>query len=161
MKRANSDSVRWLSAHELAAWKGLQRMQARLSGALASDLNVHSDLSLPDYQVLAVLSDAAGGKLRAYLLADELGWEKSRLSRHLARMEQRRLVERGPCATDHRGVEIALTPAGRAAIEQAAPGHVAAVRRCFIDRLSAEQVAVLAEISSTVLAALEGAPPAR
>ncbi|MDA8297888.1 MAG: MarR family transcriptional regulator [Actinomycetota bacterium] len=161
MKRPKGDNGAWLSQHELAAWKGLQRMHARLAGALASDLKARSDLSLPDYQVLAVLSDAASGRLRAYLLADELGWEKSRLSRHLARMEQRRLVERQPCATDHRGVEVALSPAGRAAIEQAAPGHVAAVRRCFVDPLSAAQLAMLAEISSTVLTRLEGGPPAR
>lgn len=161
MTQAKSGAEHWLSEHELTAWKGLQRMQARLSGMLASDLNAHSDLSLPDYQVLAVLSDAAGGKLRAYLLADELGWGKSRLSRHLSRMEKRRLVTREPCASDHRGVEIALTATGRAAIKRAAPGHVAAVRRFFIDRLTAEQLIALAEISSTVLAGLHGTSPAR
>ena len=149
----------WLNERELAAWKGLQRMQARLSAVLSSDLNAQSELSLSDYQVLAVLSDATSGKMRAYLLAAELGWEKSRLSRHLTRMEQRQLVERAPCASDHRGVEIALAPTGRAAIEQAAPGHVATVRRWFIDRLNPEELAALAEISNTILAGLgDGAP---
>jgi DNA-binding MarR family transcriptional regulator len=93
--------------------------------------------------------------LRAFELSRRLGWEKSRLSHHIARMEARGLVGREPCDTDHRGAFVVLTPTGRAAIEVAAPGHVEGVRRHFIDLLTPEQLEVLADITDTVLTELE------
>ena len=78
-------------------------------------------------------------------------WSKSRLSHQLARMRQRGLVAREDCADDARGTVIVLTDAGRAAIEAAAPSHVASVRRNFFDLLSAEQLGRLEDFTNTVL----------
>src|SRR5690606_42004443 len=64
-----------------------------------------------------------------------LQWEKSRLSHQLARMEKRGLIERTECAEDGRGQIVGVTDAGRRAIQAAAPAHVAAVRRLFLDAL--------------------------
>jgi hypothetical protein len=50
---------------------------------------------------------------------------------------------------------VVLTPHGRAEIESAAPGHVAAVRRLFVDRLTPGQLAVVAEVAEAVMAALD------
>jgi DNA-binding MarR family transcriptional regulator len=61
------------------------------------------------------------------------------VSHHVTRMERRGLVERTECAEDGRGAFIAVTPAGRAAVEQAAPGHVRAVRRLMFDVLTKEE----------------------
>ena len=58
-------------------------------------------------------------------------------------MASRELVERVKCATDHRGAFVAITPKGRKAIKAAAPAHVAAVRRNFIDLLSQRELAAL------------------
>ena len=105
------------------------------------------------------LSEAPDGQLRARDLARIVDWEKSRLSHHLTRMEQRGLVERRECPTDARGAFITLTAAGRGAIEGAAPQHVEAVREHFIDLLSAAEIDVLTAIADRVLDRLEKTSP--
>lgn len=144
-------TTRWLTDDEQAAWRGLQRMQAQLSGALGRALAEDAGLSLADYAVLVELSDAPDGRLRPFELGRALGWEKSRLSHHLARMVGRGLVGRERCPSDQRGLLLALTPEGRTVLERAAPGHVAAVRRAFVDRLTPEQLATVAEVARTVV----------
>lgn len=135
-------------------------MQLRLTARLSREL-AGSDLSYPDYTVLVVLTDQPDGRLRAYELGAELGWEKSRVSHHVSRMAARGLVTRERCPSDQRGSFVAVTDRGRAAIAAAAPGHVAAVRRYFVDLLSPEQLDTLAAITARVLAALdEEVPPA-
>jgi DNA-binding MarR family transcriptional regulator len=129
-------------------------MQLRLNGELARDLARGSSLSYPDYEVLVTLTDDSAEPMRLFELGEVLGWEKSRLSHHIARMVERGLVEKVPCDTDRRGAFVRATPPGRRAIEAAAPGHVAAVRRLFIDHLSPKQLDALADASATVLEAL-------
>lgn len=145
--------TRWLSEKESEAWRGLQLMQLQLTAALVRDL-APTGLSYLDYLVLAVLTERPDGRMRAFELARGLGWEKSRLSHHLTRMVERGLVERYKCSSDRRGAHVEVTDVGRKAIEAAAPGHVAAVRRRFIDRLTPEQIDMLREVSATVLAGL-------
>src|ERR1035437_4168443 len=48
-------------------------------------------------------------------------------------------------------MDVVLTPEGLAPIQAAAPGHVAAVRETFIDRLSAQDLATLDRLSATVI----------
>ena len=67
-------------------------------------------------------------------------------------MERRGLVQRVECADDGRGAFVALPPEGRAAIEQAAPSHVQAVRRLVFDALSDEDTAHLAGSIDKMLA---------
>jgi DNA-binding MarR family transcriptional regulator len=141
----------WLHERELAAWRGLQRMQAQLTAKLNRELSSDSGLSLQDYTVLVVLSEQPSERLRSYELGRELGWEKSRLSHHIARMTERHLVARESCPGDQRGLYVILTPQGRETLEAAAPGHVAAVRRAFVDLLSPAQLDVLASIAATVV----------
>lgn len=145
----------WLSDRELRAWRALQFMQMRLEGALARQLAEDSGLSYPDYVVLVALTDAPDGRLRAFELAEVLGWEKSRLSHHAARMVDRGLVRKEPCESDRRGAYIVVTDDGREAIAGAAPGHAAAVRHLFVDRLTAAQLDAVRDAAETVLAALE------
>jgi len=75
-------------------------------------------------------------------------------------MEQRGLVTREDCTADGRGAFVVLTDAGFRAIEAAAPGHVASVRRHFIDLLSREQLDALAEIAQTVVDRMAEEEPA-
>jgi DNA-binding MarR family transcriptional regulator len=152
---------RWLTGAEQQAWMGYRRMRLLLDAQVARDLMHDSGLSAPDYDVLSALSSAEGHRWRLTRLAERMLWSKSRLSRHIARMEQRGLVTREECPADGRGAAIVLTEAGMRAIEQAAPDHVASVRRHFVDLLSPEQLDALAAIAGTVLAHLPdlGEPP--
>lgn len=148
------DSVEWLTDIEAQAWRGYLRMNTLLLAELARDLQRDSGLSAADYDVLVILSETDAHRLRLRDLGTQLLWEKSRLSHHITRMERRGLVRREECPADARGAFVAITPQGRQAIEQAAPPHVANVRRHFFDHLSAEQVQTLAGITQTVLAQL-------
>jgi len=146
--------TRWLTPTESRAWRALQQFQTPLATALNRQLLRDSTLSTADYEVLVVLSETEGGALRAGELGRLTGWEKSRLSHHIKRMEARQLVERQDCMTDGRGLLVAITDRGRQALEEAAPGHVAAVREYVVDLLTPEQLAVLAEIGEAVGAKL-------
>jgi DNA-binding MarR family transcriptional regulator len=146
--------VRWLDEREERAWRALQTMQLRLSGALARQLAADSGLSYQDYVVLVSLTDQPDGRLRLFELGQALGWEKSRLSHHVARMEERGLVKKEPCNTDRRGAFVAVTRKGRREIESAAPGHVALVRELFVDRLTPRQLDAVADVAEAILAGL-------
>jgi DNA-binding MarR family transcriptional regulator len=111
-----------------------------LSATLQRELQDDAGLSMPDFDVLVHLTDSPECRVRVTDLARLLLWERSRVSHHVTRMERRGLVERTECAEDGRGAFVAVTPAGRAVIEQAAPGHVHAVRQLMFDALSSEEV---------------------
>jgi DNA-binding MarR family transcriptional regulator len=151
--------VRWLDDRELAAWRSLQLMQMQLTAALTRDLAEHSGLSYQDYVVLVALTDQPEGRMRLFELACELGWERSRLSHHIVRMADRGLVKKEKCDADRRGSFVVVTAQGRREIEAAAPSHVDAVRRLFVDRLTKRQLDGVREVAETVLAALTDEAP--
>ncbi|MGC8628393.1 MAG: MarR family winged helix-turn-helix transcriptional regulator [Acidimicrobiales bacterium] len=145
---------RWLNDNEQAAWRAFQEMQMRLSAQLARDVAAHSNLSYADYVVLVVLTEHPEG-VRLFELGMLLGWEKSRTSHQVDRMKARGLVEKCACDKDHRGAVVYASAQGRQEIAAAAPSHVAAVRRLFIDLLSPAQLGELRRISETVLGAIK------
>jgi DNA-binding MarR family transcriptional regulator len=149
------ETVRWLSDREERAWRALQFMQMRLEGALARQLAADSSLSYSDYVVLVALTDRSDGRMRLFELAGVLAWEKSRLSHHIGRMADRRLVKKEKCDSDRRGAYVVVTRRGRKEIEAAAPGHVAAVRRLFLDRVTRAQLDAIGSAAEAVLAALD------
>jgi DNA-binding MarR family transcriptional regulator len=145
---------RWLDEREAHLWRSWLRLIQELPSALEDQLSQESGLSRADYAVLVPLSEAPDGMLRARELGREILWDRSRLSHHLGRMEKRGLVVREECTADARGAMVRMTEAGRAAIERAAPGHVAATRRHFFDLLSDKEVDVLTKVFDRVLANL-------
>lgn len=149
------DDSRWLDEKQQRVWRGYLAMQGQLTARLNRQLQADSELSLTDFDVLVRLTDAADHRVRAFELAQTLQWEKSRLSHHLARMQRRGLVGREDCAEDGRGAFVTLTPAGRQAIEDAAPRHVEAVRHLLFDTLTEEQIRTLGAITEQVLTRLE------
>jgi DNA-binding MarR family transcriptional regulator len=139
----------WLDDREQRAWRSFMGAMERLKAAIARELQRDSGLSGPDYSVLVQLSEAPDQRLRAYELGAATGWEKSRLSHHLTRMEQRGLVARAQCA-DSRYFDIVLTEQGRATIEEAAPRHAGHVREWFVEALTPEQLDALAEACDAI-----------
>ena len=138
--------TQWLDERESHLWRSWLRVNQELPGVLAELLNRESGLSHADYAVLVPLSESPDGMLRARELRQEILWDRSRLSHHVRRMEKRGLVVREECAVDARGAMVRMTPAGRAAIEGAAPGHVAATRRYLFDLLTDDEVDVLTTV---------------
>ena len=152
-------STGWLTAPQERAWRRYRRMRTLLDLQIARDLNKDSGLSATDYDVLSTLSENPQGQWRARDIAAQLLWSTSRLAHHVGRMEQRGLVARQPCADDGRGALISLTEQGWAALREAAPPHVASVRRHMIDLLTADEVAALDAIAGKVITHLAGTLP--
>jgi DNA-binding MarR family transcriptional regulator len=140
----------WLNAHEARAWRAFIDAHHRLEVHLTRRLQ-ESGLSGADYEVLAVLSALDGDRMPARALCDALAWEKSRLSHQVRGMQKNGLVSREPNPDDARSTMVCLLPAGRAAIEKAAPGHVEEVRRNFIDLMTPAELDMLAALNERIL----------
>ncbi|GAB6987222.1 MarR family winged helix-turn-helix transcriptional regulator [Nocardioides pyridinolyticus] len=149
--------VRWLDPDEQRAWRGWLDAHAHLSARINRELQATSGLSLSDYDVLVHLTDVPDGRLRAFELGRGLEWEKSRVSRQVARMAERGLVARAASPEDGRGAYVEITPAGRRALESAAPAHVELVRQLLFDGLTKAQVRTLATVALSVLSRLDEA----
>jgi DNA-binding MarR family transcriptional regulator len=150
MPEATTTQPRWLDAREQASWRAYLDMTAKLNARLNREMQDASGISIADFSVLVQLSEHVDSRMRVLELARALGWEKSRLSHQLTRMQQRGLIERSYCSEDRRGAFVVLTEKGRATVVAAAPLHVESVRRYVFDELSADQVEALGSIARTV-----------
>jgi DNA-binding MarR family transcriptional regulator len=142
---ARAAARRRMTARELAIWRSLLDTTNELRRVLGAQLQ-ESGLSSADYQVLLALREADGTRLRSSALAATIGWEPSRLSHHLGRMERRGLIRRDDCATDSRGAEVSLTESGTAAFRRASAPHLRAIKKHFVDVLTPEQLEALADV---------------
>lgn len=143
--------ARWLDEREALVWRGMIGVLQRLTPVLERQLFQEAGLSGAEYTLLVPLSEAPGGVLRARDLGRMVGWERSRISHQVTRMEKRGLVAREECGDDARGSMVRLTDAGRTAIVAAAPAHVAAVRRHFLDALTDAELDVIGPALERVL----------
>ncbi len=142
------------TTEELRVWRGFIETAEALRAELGARLQAESGLSPGDYAVLLALSEAAGQRLRSSQLADDVGWERSRLSHHLGRMEKRGLIRREECRTDNRGAEVVLTAEGDAAFRASTVPHLTAVRELFVDALTPEQLVAAGEVAAALRANL-------
>lgn len=142
--------TRWLSPEEREAWLALVSIMFTLPGSIESQLQAEADLSLAEYLVLAMLSEAPDRRRRMSDLATATNTSQSRLSRIVARLERDGLVVRAGGEKDKRVVLAEITDRGLERVEQVAPGHVEHVRRTVIDRLTPVQVQQLALIGRMV-----------
>jgi DNA-binding MarR family transcriptional regulator len=147
-----------LDPREDRAWRAFRHASHRLSLRLQQHLLRDSGLSDADYEILAVLSEHAAGRMPAQEMSVLLRWEKSRLSHQVRRMQDRGLILREPNPVDARSTMIRLLPAGRRAIEAAAPLHVDAVRRHLIDLFTPDELDTLAALNERILRHLADEP---
>lgn len=122
------------------AWKHAAEAVRQRIGA---DITKHTGLSDGDFGIVTRLADAPGHRLRQNELAVSMGWHRSRLSRHLTRMQARDLVDRTPLDG---GVVVTLTDAGARAAAAARPVHAQAVHDHLADRLTPAERAQLLQL---------------
>ena len=147
-----------VSAEEWDVWRSFITMRNHLDRTLERQLQSSGDISAADYQVLIALFELPDKQIRARELSAQIGWEKSRLSHQVTRMEKRGLLERTECDTDARGTWIGLTPAGSRAILSAMRGHQTAIRQYFFDVLSTDEQETLKQASLRVIDAIDPPP---
>jgi DNA-binding MarR family transcriptional regulator len=130
-------------AERLEAWRLLLRVHACIRAQLEQELEATCHLPLTWYDALVYLGATPEQRLRMQDLVGLLPLSKSGLSRLIARMEVAGLVARHDCPEDRRGTFAVLTPAGRAALEQARPAYRAVVTAHFTQHLSDDETAAL------------------
>src|SRR3712207_6415812 len=141
----------WLDDRQQRLWRAWVATASQLPAALHRQLQTDSGLSLQDFEVLVRLTEAPDSRARVTDLAHAAGWERSRLSHHIKRMEGRGLVRREECCDDGRGAFVVLTPAGRAAVEAAAPAHARTVRALVFDDLTEHELELVARFTERTL----------
>ena len=139
-------STKLLSPHELRVWHAFKFMGEDVMSRVGRDIAEATGLSGPDFGVLSWLAGCGKGEMRQQTLAESMGWDKSRLSHQLTRMQERELIERR--TVDKRVVLVVLTEHGREKLKAARPIHAASVRRNLLDRLSAEQIETIVRVSN-------------
>jgi DNA-binding MarR family transcriptional regulator len=145
MSRENATAPKWLTPSEMVAWRKYIIASRQLLAALDADLKEH-DLTLPDYEILALLSDAPDRQMRMSELAKIALLSRSRLSHRMKVMEKAGWLRREPCPDDKRGYFAVMTPKGWKAIVAAAPDHVESVRARFLDHITKADQQVIAQI---------------
>lgn len=145
------EHLNWMNDTEQRAWQGQVKVIGFLFAQIGRELADESGLSFVDYEVLITLADAREMKLAMSELAISLGWSRSRASHQVKRMEARGLVQRIDSTADKRGADAYLTDSGLAILKQAVPGQIERVRKHFVDVLTDEQVAAMADICQTLL----------
>jgi DNA-binding MarR family transcriptional regulator len=133
--------VSQISDEHWDVWRSFTAMRRQLDHALGAQLQ----------------QEAPGRQLRGRELADQLGWEKSRVSHQVTRMERRGLLTRSGCDSDGRGVWIGLTPDGSRAVLGSIREHATTIRKFFFDVLSDDELTALESASHRVLDAID--PP--
>ena len=129
-----------LSDVEQTAWRAYIDSSLRLETRLDEDLRATCGLSLIDYHVLVLLSEAPEHRLRMRELADRLVFSRSRVTYQVDSMCRRGLLAREPAPEDARGYRAVLTPVGLETLQGAVPEHAAAVRSLFVDLLDERDV---------------------
>ncbi|MDO4918187.1 MarR family winged helix-turn-helix transcriptional regulator [Kocuria sp.] len=151
--------VPWLSPEDEEVWRSFVALSHGMDHAVDRQLQRDSELSRSEYEILVPLSESGTGELTSRELLRVLGWERSRLSHMLSRMERRGMIRRAPVPRDARGLLVAITEHGRETTGRAAPGHLFTVREAFVDRLDEGEKAALLSIARKVLPHLETMEP--
>ena len=147
--------MKWLTAAELDAWLSLVRLFMWLPWSIDQQLQRDSNLSMVEYQVLAMLSTRPQQTMRMSALAEVTNASLSRLSHLIKRLEARDLVRREPDPADGRFTNAILTEQGLETLTEAAPAHVAHVRSLVIDVLSPEQLRRLGRDADRIMSRID------
>ncbi|MBT1001482.1 MarR family transcriptional regulator [Paenarthrobacter sp. DKR-5] len=147
--------ARWLTPEERKAWLALLSVMTVLPGALDAQLQRAARITLFDYTVLAMLSEAHGRALPMTELAARTSSSLSRLSHVVTKLGGRGWVERQSSPGDGRVTTASITQAGMDAIVSLAPDHVENVRQLVFDTLEEGDVEDLRRIGERIVAGLD------
>ena len=122
-----------LKDDEMTLWHAWQAATDMVNNKLGRSLG---EVSGADFGVLSRLEEG----LRQSELAASLRWDKTRLSHHLTRMEERGLLKR---KAEGRGVSLTVTAKGKKLLKDALPQHAEAIREALIERVPKAKRSVL------------------
>ncbi|MER6002740.1 MarR family winged helix-turn-helix transcriptional regulator [Nonomuraea angiospora] len=155
----DTGETRWLDAEEQQNWYALAYALIRLPAALDAQMQRDAGISHFEYLVLSGLSMMPERTQRMSELAVYTASTLSRLSNVVIRLEKRGWVSRRPDPADGRYTLASLTEDGWAKVTEAAPAHVAEVRRLVFDPLTKAQQQQMGRIAQRVLKAIDSDTP--
>ncbi len=117
------------------------RVHALLTREMDADLRARHGISLSAYELLMLLADAPGRRMRVSELAGATLLSVSGISRLVDRLVREGLVVKESCDEDGRGAEVALTTMGRGRVRAARASHLADVRGRFLSRFDDDELA--------------------
>lgn len=144
--------VRWLDDEEQRAWRAILRASHLMTLVMEEALDEFG-VSLGEYELMSMVSEAPGGQMRMAELAHLVVQSRSRVSHTATRLEKRGWVERVRAPQDRRGVVLVLTAAGQEQLVKLAPVHVESVRAALIDHVTREELVAQGEVMRRVVRA--------
>lgn len=138
--------------HQTSLWQSFLAAHRQIVEQLADEMLREHQLPLEWFDVLVHLADLPGMRARQKELRDRMLLSESGVSRLLVRMEKAGVITRSTADDDRRGMEIAVTDAGRIALLAAIESHLKLVASLFGDRLTATDRAALSQVLSKLLA---------
>jgi len=132
------------------AWRAFHKIGTSLLPHLSRQITNHSGITGAEYVVLVSLSELPAESVSLNRLAVGLGWEISRMSHQISRMEANGLVKKSRSADDSRSFNVSITSRGRKLAESAIPLQSKEINHCFSNVLTKQQMETLIEISEAI-----------
>ena len=136
----------------LDTWRALLAAHSGLVGAVEDALARAGLPPLAWYDVLLPLQRAKRPLRMGELSAEVVTIGRTGLTRVVDRLVAEGLIERSPCATDRRGVDVAITTAGVAVLRRMWPVYARVVNERFVAALDETQVRGLHDALTAILA---------
>lgn len=132
------------------AWRAFHKIGTSLLPHLGRQISNHSGITPAEYIVLVALSELTTPSVNLNRLAQGLGWEISRISHQVSRMEEAGLVKKTRNQLDSRCFDVSITAKGRKIAEAAIPLQSKEINHCFSEVLTQAQMKSLIEISEVI-----------
>ena len=132
------------------AWRAFHKIGTSLLPHLGRQITNHSGISGTEYVVLVALSELTVPSVNLNRLAQGLGWEISRMSHQISRMDEAGLVKKTKNLEDSRCFDVSITAKGRKIAEAAIPLQSKEINHCFSQVLTQAQMESLIEISEAI-----------
>ena len=132
------------------AWRAFHKIGTSLLPHLGRQITNHSAISGAEYVVLVALSELHVTSVNLNRLATGLGWEISRMSHQVSRMDEAGLVKKTKNLEDSRCFDVSITAKGRKIAEAAIPLQSKEINHCFSQVLTQAQMKSLIEISEAI-----------
>lgn len=132
------------------AWRAFHKIGTSLLPHLGRQITNHSGITGAEYVVLVALFELTSPSVSLNRLAQGLGWEISRMSHQISRMEEAGLVRKTKNPLDSRCFDLTITTKGRKIAEAAIPLQSKEINHCFSQVLTQAQMKTLIEISTAI-----------
>lgn len=132
------------------AWRAFHKIGTSLLPHLGRQITNHSGISGAEYVVLVALSELTVPSVNLNRLATGLGWEISRMSHQVSRMDGAGLVRKTKNLEDSRCFDVSITAKGRKIAEAAIPLQSIEINHCFSEVLTQAQMRAIIEISEAI-----------